>query len=392
MECTRQEKNASLIASFIIASPIIASFLSSIFNASFSGIAVIACIYVLLFRHFIKYKMYIRKNVALFIAYLLLILIASSIILDGHGDELLLQFVEYGLLGLLAGTIQVNSKDTLDKCSLILVFLAIPCFLLIQTGATNEYSNDINMGLSYGMMPLVFAVLTHYYFFRKNARFLNKISYIVALILLGLLLYKGTRGIWVCLVVLLYFIYLNNSRNSNRVSTKKILFSFVLVISLVLINYEYLIVSLTSITKTIGIDVQFLDKSLLLITNGDLSNGRTKLYELAWDGFLRSPIIGNGVGSFTDNYGVYGFAYIHNILLQILYELGLLFGLPIIIIVLTPLKTIVFDLYTKKDLSLLIVLFASSVPMLMLSSELWINRQLWLMLGYFLSNIAINKQ
>ena len=116
------------------------------------------------------------------------------------------------------------------------------------------------------------------------------------------------------------------------------------------------------------------------------------MYVLAWDGFLRSPIIGNGVGSFTDNYGVYGFTYIHNILLQILYELGLLFGLPIIIIVLTPLKTIVFDLYTKKDLSLLIVLFASSVPMLMLSSELWINRQLWLMLGYFLSNIAINKQ
>ena len=394
MELSRQEQSASLIASFIISSPIVASFLSSIFNINFSGIAVIACIYVLLLRHIIKYKLYIRKNVALFIGYLLLVLFVSSLMFDGHGDELFLQFVEYGLLGLLAGAVQVNSKDTLDKCIHILLVLSIPCFLLIQTGATNKYSNDINMGLTYGMMPLVFAVITHFSFYRKKATLLNKISYIIALVLLALLLYKGTRGIWVCLVVLLYFIYLNKTNYSNSASTSKVLFSFllVIVISLVLINYEYVLVAISNFLSTLGVDVRFLDKSLLLITNGDLSNGRTKLYELAWNGFIRSPIVGNGVGAFSDNYSVYGYAYIHNMILQILYELGLVFGLPIIFYIISPLKTMVFNNNAKKDLSLLIVLYASSVPMLMLSSELWLNRQLWLMIGYYLSNIATNRQ
>ncbi len=77
--------------------------------------------------------------------------------------------------------------------------------------------------------------------------------------------------------------------------------------------------------------------------------------------------------------------------IQLLYELGLLFALPILTVVFLPLKKIVFDSDRNEDLGLLVVLFSSCVPMLMLSSELWVNRHLWLMCGYYLSDFLIRS-
>lgn len=390
MEITKQEKSSSLITSLIISSPIIATFASIyLLHNSYAGIIVMGAIWALLLRHIFFYGLHIKKKAFVFIAYLVIIVVFSAMILSGHTDELALQFIEYGLLGLLVGTIKINSENTLEKCTILMVILAVPCFLLVQTGSTNEYSNDINMGLSYGLMPLLFAVITHFFIYRKNAKILNKIAYIIAAILMIILLGKGTRGVWVCLLFLIYFIFLVKNSYKKNASGKRLAGSFflIIVIAIVLSNFDYVLIQIINLLSNLGVDTQFLNKSLLLIANGDFSNGRTRIYELAWQGFLASPIWGNGIGSFSNNYSSMGFPFVHNLVLQLLYELGVVFAAPILVTMFAPLKTILFDVNRDKNLGLLIVLFSSSVPMLMLSNELWLNRHLWLMCGYFLSNI-----
>ncbi len=273
MEISKQEKSGSLITSLIISSPIIASFTSDyLLRNSYAGIIVMGLIWALLFRYMVIYGARFKIKALIFIAYLFLIVTVSSLVLSGHVDELALQFIEYGLLGLLVGTTKINSEDALKKCTFLLLILAVPCYMLIRTSSTNEYSNDINMGLSYGIIPLLFSVITHFFLYHKNSNIASKISYVVAFILLFVLLIKGTRGVWVCWVFLIYFIFIIKTGFRKSASTKKIVGSFIIVLAIVVLlsNFDLVLLEIADLLSKMGIDSHFLDKSLLLISKGDL--------------------------------------------------------------------------------------------------------------------------
>ena len=385
---SKKEKMGSILAFLLIISSIVASFISRYVNANYSGIAVIAGIWLLLLWYIINYQLIIYKKWFFFTIYISLIVFGSFFIVRGHVDILAPQFLEYGILGLLISVTAINPKYVLDLCTKSMIFLAVPCFILINNSATNIYTNDVNMGVTYGVMPLVFAIIVHFYLYKNNSTIICKISYVLTAIITFILVIRGTRGFVVCLIVLLYLLMAHN--DSYNISKKDFILKIFIAASMILIilNAENIILLFASIFKKCGIQLISLEKMVYLISNGDMMNGRTDIYRLAWKGVCNSPILGNGIGVFSDRFGGLNMPFIHNIVLQLLYELGVLLPIPIFLIMINGVRKILFISIDEEVKCFFIVLFSASVPMLFLSSELWLNRFFWLMCGYYLERLS----
>ena len=75
------------------------------------------------------------------------------------------------------------------------------------------------------------------------------------------------------------------------------------------------------ITQRLNINITIIEKSIrLLETRGELTNGRFYLYRVAFEGFIQSPVWGNGIGA----YHIEALTYPHNLFLHLAYEGGLL--------------------------------------------------------------------
>lgn len=385
---SKKEKLGSILAFSLIISPIVASFISRYVNTAYSGITVIAGIWLLLLWYIINYRLVIYRKWFFFTIYITLIVLVSFINIQGHVDILALQFFEYGILGLLISITAINPKYFFDLCTRSMVFLAVPCFILINNSATNIYTDDVNMGMTYGIMPLLFAIIAHFYLNKRSCSFICKISYILAAIITCILVIRGTRGFTVCLIFLLYLLMVHND-NYKKSKNKLLLETFILLVMIfAVLNFENIILLLASMINKLGIQFNSLEKMVYLISNGNITNGRTDIYKIAWEGFLDSPILGNGIGVFTDRFGGPHMPFIHNIVLQLLYELGCVLPIPIFLIMINGLWKILFAITDEDAKCFFLVLFSASVPMLLLSSELWFNRVFWLMCGYYLGGLS----
>ena len=99
---------------------------------------------------------------------------------------------------------------------------------------------------------------------------------------------------------------------------------------------------------------------IYLASNGDIMNGRTDIYRLAWEGFCDSPILGNGIGVFSDRFGGQNMPFIHNIVLQLLYELGILLPIPIFMIMINGLCRILLSHENDEKKFFFLILFLIS--------------------------------
>lgn len=385
---SKKEKLGSILAFSLIISPIVASFFSRYVNVTYSGIAVIAGIWLLLLWYIINYRLVIYRKWLLFTIYISIIVLVSFINIQGHVDILALQFFEYGILGLLISITAINPKYFFDLCTRSMIFLAVPCFILINNSATNIYTDDVNMGMTYGIMPLLFAIIAHFYLYKNSSSFICKISYIITAIITCILIIRGTRGFTVCLIIMIYLLLSNN--DGYNISKRKFILQIFIVafMIVVILNAENIILLFATTINKLGIQFNSLEKMVYLISNGNITNGRTDIYRLAWEGFLDSPILGNGIGVFTDRFGSPYMPFIHNIFLQLLYELGCVLPIPIFLIMINGLWKILFAIIDEDVKCFFLVLFSASVPMLFLSSELWFNRVFWLMCGYYLGALS----
>jgi O-antigen ligase len=67
----------------------------------------------------------------------------------------------------------------------------------------------------------------------------------------------------------------------------------------------------------------------------DITSGRTTLWADTWEQFLRNPILGVGPGRVTDTlYTWHGFAYAHNLPLELLAQMGVVAGVALMVYVL----------------------------------------------------------
>ena len=192
----------------------------------------------------------------------------------------------------------------------------------------------------------------------------------------------GSRGaaLSFLLSIVLVFLYYRN-RIINFFSLKMILLysvSFLFLFNIVPVLEYIMFFMHSNDIKSIGLH-RIIDS---MVNDVELSTGRGLILEKALQGFFDSPLFGNGIGSF-DNYSG---KYTHNIVTQALYEGGLVFGAPIVVLVVYS----VIVLNSKMDEEsrwIYIYLISSCLIQLMLSSYFWCSSLLWFMFGILLRNM-----
>ncbi len=270
-------------------------------------------------------------------------------------------------------------------------------FSALVMPVSNEFFKDvgaryetIGMSTTYNILPFVVAAIVHFMYYRKKATFWTWIGYGINLYYLIKVIYLGNRGPIISLMVcaLLLFIRKINQDGTVRKNTGRTLFITLSVgISAILIvsNVESIILSVHSWLQSMDVNLAFISKSVAKIQQGDISNGRSRLFDFVIDGIKENYLIGNGISSIA--YKSFGrFPYPHNLFLQMWYDLGIIVSLPLLFAVGRATKITIFNYNINKEtMTILILLFTLSIPRLCYSAEFWDNTTFWFLMMFSIS-------
>lgn len=233
---------------------------------------------------------------------------------------------------------------------------------------------------TYSVLPCVATVIIHFTYCRFSNLIL-KITYIPGFFMLIKFILNANRGGLISILLLLFFISIKslNSVNSHLKSRKILTILLATVAIAVGVFFEQITLLLYNYMQNLDFNIQALSKMYRLMEVGNITNNRQELYSYAWHGFVNSPIWGNGIGGFSVNHG----GWTHNLILQLLYEGGILLSS----LVLIPLaKNCLFVLREKRltgdEYSLFVLFFSASIPKLMFSTELWSTQSFWMLFAF----------
>lgn len=275
-----------------------------------------------------------------------------------------------------------NLDKTLDTAMFLSAGIAIVD--LIQNADIHYES----MVWTYAIFPCIASMLIHF-IYRRYESWFGKLLYIPGIIVFFKFIMNSNRGGLFSLAFLVYFIIMRKNIKGKQYTTKRGITSVIilLVICVLAINYEAIVEVLYNLLSANEIKISAIDKMYRLIKAENLLNNRSELYEFAWKGFLESPIWGNGVGAFSVNHG----GWAHNLFLQVLYEGGvILFLLLFIPILIITYHMVWGDKVKKENYSFLVLLFCTSIPRLLFSTEIWNTQSFWMLLVFGL--ISINNE
>jgi O-antigen ligase len=379
--------------SIILSLNILAVIFSSlnIISSGFTFFAVIFSLLISLFPSFIKKSFSINKVVIALVAYIFLLFLFSYLRLNFHQmtTEYFLNFILLGLISMFLGSKKINTEMLLR----IMSYLSFLLFFFISS-IFNEYSLEssyisIEMGISYAILPISIGTFLHMFYYFKFSNLIIKLSYLFNFYYLFLLIAYGTRGGILAIFVLFIFMF---SLKINRGSLSGSLTKFLIVVILSLLTFLFVVPLLEitySLLEYINIELSFVEKSIILLKNeGNILNLRASLYSIAWSGFLDSPIFGQGIGSFNLNTGQ---LYVHNILLDLLYETGLMLSVPIFLIIIKSTHILFFP--NKISLNyyiFLLFLYSISIPRLALSASLWSVQSVWILISSIIIGLKNN--
>lgn len=244
----------------------------------------------------------------------------------------------------------------------------------------------LSMGKCYSMLIPVLANLVYMrFFFKKEKKWIRIILLPFTAINIFYLIQMtmfGSRGPILCVLLLIasFFVIRVTNDNNFYVQKKRIL---VIAIGAIILGVSFvpLLQTFNIILAEYDIQIVFVDKFLRLEDSGDMTNGRMSISNMAIEGFLNSPLVGNGLAQFERNTGE---VYPHNFILQLLYDGGLILSCSV-------LGSILMAAYKKfkhigtEEFICLLLLFFGSVPGAMFSGDLWNALILWMFFGFLFS-------
>ena len=142
------------------------------------------------------------------------------------------------------------------------------------------------------------------------------------------------------------------------------------------------------LVEKFDIHIYALWKYLYYVDKGNLSNGRNELYEAAVDAISRGGVLGNGIGYF-ESLSIEGIpegTYVHNCVLQALSEGGLIFTIPLIVLVLFSTYILIAktNCMNNKEYLYFAMVFSYGTIMLFYSSVYWIWVPFWYFVGFLM--------
>lgn len=325
----------------------------------------------------------VNKNILTFIASVSLFSIYSLFNSD-FNDVTLKYVIEFFCLGIPFLIVSKYQFDIIVLFRVIVVLgtIAIPFQVSEVDVEYATYDDDavILMIISYTLLKaLVASALL--VFIDKNKKFI--ILAFINIFTTSLFLFLvGSRGTIVAFLFSIFLIVLYINNKSVKLFSLKTFF-IIFICFFLYDNAEKIIVFLADFlylnnVNSIGIE-RVVDS---IYDGGDLSSGRDVLFENAINGFYVSPFLGNGIGAF-DNYS--GF-YPHNVFIQALYEGGIIFGLPIILIIIYSIYLLNAEI-SKQIRWLYIYVISAELIHLIFSSYFWNSSLFWFMIGFSLRRL-----
>src|SRR5690606_34539223 len=175
---------------------------------------------------------------------------------------------------------------------------------------------------------------------------------LIILVYLSFFFSFGTRSSIMGLFLFCVFYYLiRKNKLTNRAFIIILLCGFIFSFFMIdiMLTTQYFL-------NQIGINVKAIDKIVQMVTMGEeLSNGRGRLWGQAFKDITASPLFGNGVSAYEKTNGIYP----HNFLIQVFHEGGILYLIPMLMVILKFFKLLFSKEQTNSTKIFLIYLFFS---------------------------------
>ena len=234
-----------------------------------------------------------------------------------------------------------------------------------------EKNESYSMGLSYSLL----FYLSIYSIFKKKKK---KIDYLKILYMILFIFRYGSRGAILAYLVLV-FTYLLNSLYFNK--RYKLLFVYIITsIGMYCIFFKTNFIGL--VFQKIA-DFGIKSRTIILFQQKEIHlSGRGEIYKNVYNSILKDPFSIKGI--FSDFFVTGINDYSHNIVLELLYQFGVILGGFLLFIILI---IFFFSVYHKqKDFqdNLIFIFAVISIVHLMISGTLWESVEFWTWVGLYL--------
>lgn len=316
------------------------------------------------------------------------ILYFATVLVIGSPRTSLLMFVPFCIIPLLAPSyIHIDAKLLL-KAMMILPLFGV--FNISKIFILDLYDVEkLSMGVSYAFLVPIIATISYLFLYFKDDKLKWKIivvfASIINLLYLFFILQYGSRGPVLSIVLLVLSLFLYKKQNDFIILRNRLVIPILTIAIIAFISLEGILELLQDALDAYGLSFRFIDKSLYLLSDNDLSNGRESISTITIRGIVDSPILGHGFDMFDTNTGM---LYPHNFLLQLLYDGGLVLFLIVIIPVIRAISKKV-TLCLLSEFSVYITLFCSGVIGALFSGDMWIQPLLWLFMGIMMSKTKV---
>lgn len=374
-----QIKRKETLISYLIGSAFLFSSICLLMNILFpsiTGFGEIFVILLLLVGFFLCFpRMRIDINLLILNLFLLAFILVSYFYYDMASviSGLLQNYVVWGIGITILMMQHYNLRITLNFT------FFVSCLIIICELISNAHINYESMTWAYSIFPCVATVIVHFYYCRFKGKL--KLLYIPGIVMLIKFIAFSNRGGIVSLAMLIYLVSIKAINSRDYKLKNKTLLNLLLLILLVfaVLFFEQIVGFFFHVTTASGYEISAIQKMYMLIQSGNVTNNRSELYVYALEGFIKSPIWGNGVGSFSVIHG----GWVHNFILQVLYEGGLLLFFVIMIPLIRIFCFFVFGTHIGPyEYSFFVLLFSTSIPRLLFSTELWNTQAFWMLLAF----------
>lgn len=333
-----------------------------------------------LFSH-VKWRILQNKSLMFIIAYIAILYVFTLT----SGGIPYVSFSIFFVFTIVAMIIpSITSIDTKTTLKAIMAYPIFGITRLSKIFVFESYWNEwISMGLSYAFLVPIVATITYFFIYFKDesrrGRIITLILSSVNFIYFLMLLQFGSRG--PILIILLQILFLLTFRPQKRqlgLKGNKFMYGVLLLVGMAVLFFSEAIFQLMdSLLKSLGISSRAISKIENLSAESDISNGRVLIAKIAIQAFLDRPILGHGFDCFFQNTGE---VYPHNIILQVIYDGGLLFFAILIIPIVKGMKFF-FKSMCFSEFGIFVVLFFLGVLGGWFSGDLWKLSTLWLFVG-----------
>ena len=234
-----------------------------------------------------------------------------------------------------------------------------------------EKIETYSMGISYSLL----FYLSVYSICKKNR---NKKDYLKIFYMIVFIFRYGSRGAILAYLVLIFFYILN-----NLYFNKKYKYLFLSMVTSIGGYYLFFKTSFISLIfqkiNKLGINSRTIE---LFQKKGIHLSGRGEIYKNVYNSILKDPFSVKGL--FSDFFVTGIESYSHNIVLELLYQFGIILGGFFLILIFILFVSSIFS-KQKNTLDNLVFIFAViSIVHLMVSSTLWQNVDFWVWIGLYL--------